>query len=186
MKKYIYTAVLTLIVINSIHAQRMLPKQKGLEFNLGALSTQNMSRNYYLNVGMAINGKNGNYGLFALEYTYRFYPYKNIRIPLETFTAEGGYSVFLLGDAGKNIALNAALTGVAGYETINRGEAMLSDGAKLVSKDNFIYGVGGRLSFETYLSDHFVLLLQGRIKAFWGTDMERFRPGAGVGLRINF
>lgn len=186
MKKYIYTAVLTLIVINSIHAQRMLPKQKGLEFNVGTLSTENISKNYYVNIGMTTNGKNGNYGLFALEYTYRFYPYKNIRIPLETFTAEGGYSVFLLGDAGRNIVLNAALTGVAGYETINRGETALDDGAKLLSKNNFVYGAGGRLSVETYLSDHFVLLLQGRVKTLWGTDMERFRPGAGVGLRINF
>ncbi|WP_204350414.1 conjugal transfer protein TraO, partial [Klebsiella pneumoniae] len=71
-----------------------------------------------------------------------------------------GYSFFLLGDARKNIALNLGITGVFGYETINKGEPMLNDGAKLLSDDNFIYGAGGRLTFETYLSDRFVLVLQ--------------------------
>jgi hypothetical protein len=91
-----------------------------------------------------------------------------------------------LGDARKNITLNAGITGVIGYENINRGEAMLDDGAKIVSEDNFIYGAGGRLTFETYLSDRFVLVLQGRTKVLWGTDMKQFRPSAGVALRFNF
>ena len=75
---------------------------------------------------------------------------------------------------------------MVGYETINRGETVLFDGAKILTEDNFIYGAGGRLSFETYLSDRFVLVLQGRTKVLWGTDMEKFRPSAGFGLRFNF
>lgn len=91
-----------------------------------------------------------------------------------------------MGDALKNITLNAGVTGVVGCESINRGEELLFDGAKIVSEDNFIYGAGGRLSLETYLSDRFVLVLQGRTKVFWGTDLKQFRPSAGVGLRFNF
>jgi len=91
-----------------------------------------------------------------------------------------------LGDTRKNITLNAGITGVVGYESINRGEAMLYDGAKIMSEDNFVYGAGGRLTFETYLSDRFVLVLQGRTKVLWGTDLRQFRPSAGVGLRFNF
>jgi hypothetical protein len=53
---------------------------------------------------------------------------------------------------------------VAGYENINQGKATLYDGATILDKDNFIYGTGARLFFETYLSDRFVLLLQGRTK----------------------
>ncbi len=45
---------------------------------------------------------------------------------------------------------------------------MLYDGAKILSEDNFIYGAGGRLTFETYLSDRFVLVLQGRTKVLMG------------------
>ncbi|MES2267062.1 MAG: conjugal transfer protein TraO [Bacteroidota bacterium] len=71
-------------------------------------------------------------------------------------------------------------------ESINRGNVMLYDGAKIVSEDNFVYGAGGRLTLETYLSDRFVLVLQGRTKVLWGTDLRQFRPSAGVGLRFNF
>ncbi|TDD77177.1 conjugal transfer protein TraO [Flavobacterium caseinilyticum] len=186
MKKYIYTMMFVLIGITIAQAQRMLPKQKGLEVNAGTLSDDYPGRNYYLNIGMTVNGKNGNYQLWALEYTYQYDAYKNLRLPQETYTAEGGYSFFLLGDTRKNITLNAAITGVLGYESINRGEALLYDGAKILTEDNFIYGAGGRLSFETYLSDRFVLILQGRTKVLWGTDLELFRPSAGLGLRINF
>lgn len=186
MKKYIYTMMLILMGITLAQAQRMLPKQKGLEVNTGVLSGDRIGEDYYINIGMTVNGKNGNYQLWALEYTHQFKNYKDFSIPLETYTAEGGYSFFLLGDARKNITLNAAITGVFGYESINRGEAMLYDGAKILSEDHFIYGAGGRLTLETYLSDHFVLLLQGRTKVFWGTDLEQFRPSAGIGLRFNF
>lgn len=186
MKKYIYTMMFAFMGITIVQAQRMLPKQKGLEVNAGTLSDDDSSRNYYLNIGMTVNAKNGNYQLWALEYTHQYNEYKDLRLPQETYTAEGGYSLFLLGDARKNITLNVAITGVLGYESINRREALLFDGAKILTKDNFIYGAGGRLSFETYLSDHCVLILQGRTKVLWGTDLEQFRPSAGLGLRINF
>lgn len=185
MKKYIYIIMLVLMGI-TVQAQRMLPKQKGLEINAGTLSNENPTRNYYLNIGLTVNGKNGNYQLWALEYSHQYSSYKGLRIPHETYTAEAGYSFFLLGDSGKNITLNAAITGVAGYESINRGEDLLFDGAKIISEDNFIYGAGGRLSFETYLSDRFVLVLQGRAKILWGTDLKQLRPSAGAGLRFNF
>jgi hypothetical protein len=186
MKKYIYIAMLVLLGIAVVQAQRLLPKQKGLEVIAGTLSDDNPGRNYYLNIGMTVNGKNGNYQIWALEYTHQYSQYKDLRIPHETYSAEGGHSFFLLGDTRKNITLNAAITGVIGYESINRGEELLYDGAKIVSEANFIYGAGGRLSFETYLSDHFVLIVQGRAKVFWGTDLDQFRPSAGVGLRFNF
>lgn len=186
MKKYIYMLMLILMSITIAQAQRMLPKQKGLEISTGTLSNESPGRNYYFNIGLTVNGKNGNYKLWALEYTHQYHSYKTLRIPQETYTAEGGYSFFLLGDTRRNITLNAGITGVFGYEGINRGEEILYDGAKIVSRDNFIYGAGGRLTFEIYLSDWFVLVLQGRTKALWGTDLEQLRPSAGVGLRFNF
>ncbi len=186
MKKYIYTVMLVLMGITSSHAQRMLPKQKELQVNVGVLSNDKIGNDYYVSAAMTVNGKNGNYQLWALEYTHQYHDYKDLRIPQETYSAEGGYSFFLLGDARKNIMLNLGITGVLGYETINRGETMLYDGAKILSEDNFIYGAGGRLTFETYLSDRFVLVLQGRTKVLWGTDLQQFRPSAGVGLRFNF
>lgn len=186
MKKYIYTFVLLFIAMTVAQAQRMLPKQKGLEISTGILSKDKIGNDYYLYIAMTVNGKNGNYQLWALEYTHQYHKYKNIRIPQETYTAEGCYSFFLLGDSRKNITLNAGITGVVGYERINRNDAILYDGAKILNDNNFIYGAGGRLSLETYLSDQLVLTLQGRTKVLWGTDLEQFRQSTGVGLRFNF
>ena len=81
MKKYIYTMMFVLIGITVAQAQRMLPKQKGLEINAGTLSADHSGRNYYLNIGMTINGKNGNYQLWALEYTHQYDEYKDFRLP---------------------------------------------------------------------------------------------------------
>jgi len=186
MKKYSYTVMIILIGITMASAQRLLPKQKGIEILAGILSDKKPQSNYYLSVGMTTNGKNGHYKLWALEYIRQYSTYKDLHIPRENYTAEGGYSFFLLGDAGRNVTLNAGLTAVAGYESINRGENLLQDGAIVVPHAGFIYGTGARLSLETYLSDHFVLLVQGRIKVLWGTDLEQLRPSAGVGLRFNF
>ncbi|MGH2666723.1 conjugal transfer protein TraO [Flavobacterium sp.] len=186
MKKYLLA---TLFVITSsimMQAQRMLPKQKGLEINAGTLSRYNSDRNYYLSIGLTVNGRNGNYRLWALEYTHQYSKYKELRIPQETYSMEGGCSFYLLGDPAKNISLNTAITGIIGYETINRGNNILYDGAKILNEENFIYGAGGKLSLETYLSDHFVLLVQAKTKVFWGTSLEQLRASAGVGLRYNF
>ena len=186
MKKYIYTVMFLFMSITIAQAQRMLPKQKGLEVSTGVLSDDKIGNDYYISVAMTVNGKNGNYQLWALEYTHQYQNYKDLRIPQETYTAEGGYSFFLLGDARKNITLNFGITGVLGYESINQGETMLYDGAKILSEDNFIYGAGGRFTFETYLSDRFVLVLQGRTKVLWGTDFELFLLSVCVGLRFKF
>ena len=186
MKKYIFAVMCMLIGITVAQAQRMLPKQKGLEENTGIFSDDKIGNDYYINIGMTVNGKNGNYQLWELEYTHQYHDYKSLQIPYETYTIEGGYSFFLLGDNRKNIALNAGISGIVGYEHINRSETMLFDGAKIVSEDNFIYGAGGRLTFETYLSDRLVFVLQGRTKVFWGTDLLQLRPSAGLGLRFNF
>ena len=186
MKKYIYAVILVLTSIIMTNAQRMIPGQKGFEINTGTLSGDSPWQNYYLNLGMTVNGKNGSYQLWALEYSHQYSKYKGLHLPLETYIAEGGYSFFLLGDARRNIVLNAALTGVLGYESINRGEDLLQDGAKIISEDSLLYGAGGRLSYETYLSDHLVLLLQSRIKVLFGTGLQQLRPSAGLGLRYNF
>lgn len=185
MIKYILAVILVILGITMAQAQRMIPGQRGLEINAGLLSKE-VGENYYLNLTMMRYGKSGSYWLWGAEYTYQVANYKDLNIPLETYTGEIGYSLQLLGDSRKIITLNAGLTAVAGYETINHSVALLYDGSEILNKNHFIYGIGGRLSFETYLSDRFVLLIQGRCKVVWGTDLKQFRPSAGIGLRFNF
>lgn len=186
MKKYLLILLFAAASSITVQAQRMLPRQKGLEIHTGTFSSNSPGRNYYLSIGLTANGRNGNYRLWAFEYTHQYSTYQNLRIPKETYSMEGGYSFYLFGDIRKNISLNAAISGNIGYETINRGNEILYDGAKIINEENFIYGAAGKLSLETYLSDHFVLLLQARTKVFWGTSLEQLRPSAGLGLRYNF
>ncbi|KXH84914.1 conjugal transfer protein TraO [Chryseobacterium kwangjuense] len=185
MKKYSIFLILTLISIHG-YSQRMVYKQKALEVSTGLLSTKEVRSNYYVNLTLNSYARRGNYWIWSAEFQRRTTDYKQWKLPLENYLGEVGYSVQLLSDAKKFITLNAGLTGVAGYEVVNRGDSLLSDGALLLNEGGFIFGTGGRLSLETYLSDRVVLLLQGRIRVLWGTDLEQFRPSSGVGLRINF
>ena len=186
MKKYILTFCLLFIALSSVNAQRMIPENNGVEIGYSQLSNAKIGNDYAINLGLTINGKNGNYQLLNFEYSHHYYTYNTIQIPHETYTIEAGNSFFLLGDIRRTISLNLALTAVVGYETINRGETLLNDGAMILNEDNFIYGVGSRLTFETYLTDKFVFILKGQTKIVWGTDVEQFRPSVGIGMRFNF
>ena len=184
MIKYIFVVILLISEVTVIRAQRMIPGQKGLEINLGLLSKK-VSDNCYLNLILTTYGKSGGYWLWGAEYDHRLVHYEELPIPLENYTGELGYSFQLLSDIRKTITLNLGLIALAGYEIINRSEAVLYDGSKILDKDHFIYGTIGQLSLETYLSDRFVLLLQGRGKVVWGTDLKQFRPSVSLGLRFN-
>ena len=186
MKKYILAAVLAVVGITAIHAQRMLRGQKGLELDAGVLSGNTPGKNYYLDLALVTYARNGNYWLWGMECNHQNAAYKDVRLPIETYTGKIGYSFQLLADARKIFMVDAGLLAVAGYENINRGNALLYDGSVILDRDSFVYGVEGRLSLETYLSDRFVLLLQGRTKVLWGTDLRQFRPSAGIGIRFNF
>ena len=186
MKKYILTFCLLFIALSSVNAQRMIPKKKGIEIGYNLLSNAKIGKDYAMNLGLTINGKNGNYQLWNFEYSHYYYSYNTIQIPHETYTIEGGSSFFLLGDISRTVSLNLALTAVVGYETVNRGETQLNDGAMILNEDNFIYGAGSRLTFETYLTDKIVFILKGQTKIVWGTDVEQFRPSVGIGKRFNF
>lgn len=185
MKKLIFT-VLMFWLVGSGYAQRMLPGQMGLEVSAGTFSEDRPQKNFFVGAALTAMTKKGNYQLYGVEYSHRHASYKGINIPLEAFLGEAGYSFRLLSDRKKAVALYAAIVGVGGYETINRGEYMLFDGAKVLNEGSVVYGAGGRLSCEIYLFDRMVLVLQGRAKMLWGTSVEQFRPSAGAGLRFNF
>lgn len=186
MNRFILVTVLLVTTFTTTHAQRMLPRQKGVSINSGLLLSNDIQGDWYLGIDLVHYFNRGNYWLWAVEYNRMQFAYRNYRIPSETYLAETGYSFRLLGDKRKTLQLNAALTGIAGYESINRGNALLHDGAVIQNSSGFVYGGGGRLSLETFLTDHFVLLLQARAKMLWGTSLQQLRPSLGLGLRFNF
>ncbi|MBO9676362.1 MAG: conjugal transfer protein TraO [Sphingobacteriaceae bacterium] len=187
MAKYIFTIILFFLLPRCIYAQRLLKGQIGLEAVVGVVSDKKPLHDYYfIQGGLTVNGKNGSYKFWGLEYVQKKYAFRDYDIPVESFTTEGGYSFPLLRDWGKNISLNMGLSAVIGYEVFNHGESLLSNGAVIKNKDSFIYGGGLRLTIETYVSDHILLIVQGKAKGVWGTSVEKVRPSAGLGLRYIF
>lgn len=186
MSKYIIAVILACFVSSIIQAQRMLPGGKAVEISAGTLIAKNLDHDYFLNAGLNVNAKSGNYFLWALEYSRMRTSYKDMKIPVETYLTEAGYSLYLFGDRKKCFSLNAGVMALIGYESVNRGEAVLFDGAEILNKGGFVYGGAGRLSAEAYISDRLVLVAQGRARVFWNTSVNRFRPSIGLGIRFNF
>lgn len=77
-------------------------------------------------------------------------------------------------------------TALAGYETVNRGEKLLPDGATLLTRDRFVYGGAYHLSLDVYVADNFVVFVKGKCNVLWGSDVEMFRPVLQTGIRIIF
>ena len=128
--------------------------------------------------------KNANRWVIGGEYLHKKYDYKDMRIPVEQFTAEGGYYLKFLSDRRKTFFLSLGLSALAGYETSNRGGKLLPDGATLLDKDCFIYGGALTLELETYLTDRMVLLVNARERMLFGSDIGKFHTQVGMGLKF--
>ena len=182
MKTLILLAVIFVSI--SVNAQRMLPHQKGVELNAGPLLKE-ASETFFINAGLIIHSKKGDYLLFSLEYNREKVKYKSIKIPTDTYFAEVGYSFKVISNRQKSLMFNVTVSAIAGYEDINKDNRILYDGAMLLDESSFIYGAGAKFSIETYLSDHLVLLAFAKTRLLWNTSREQFRPAAGLGIRIN-
>lgn len=168
-------------------AQRQLPGQKGVEVGIGIVSDEKPLHDFlYARLGMTINKRKGNYQFLAVEYRHKNYVFETTDIPVESYTAEAGYSIHLLGDWRKTFSVNLGVSGVAGYEVINKGEKQLLSGALILNEDRFLYGGGVYLSLETYLGDKLVLSLQGQTKYLMGSSVVHWRPGTGLAIRCIF
>ena len=75
--------------------------------------------------------------VYGAEYLHMKHGYRHVTIPFAQFTAEGGYYLNFLSDAGKVFFLNLGGSALAGYETINWSDKKLYDGATLKNGDAF-------------------------------------------------
>ncbi|MCX8530930.1 conjugal transfer protein TraO [Chryseobacterium luquanense] len=166
-------------------AQRLIPRQKAIELNAGFLLNDSKSENYFINITVTNQSGKGNYSFFSFEYLNEKQKYKKVTIPIETFLAEAGYSFNLISDRKKYVLFNFSLSATAGFESINKGNDLLFDGAMILTKSNFVYGTGGKVSAEIYISDRIVLIPHVKAKALWNSSRELIRPSACLGIRIN-
>ena len=182
---FLNTALLLTISIQSF-AQQMIPKQKGLEISYSVFPQSPEKQNYALGAGVISYTKNGNYFFGLAEYSRKYYEYAHYDIPIDTFLFNGGYSLYMWGDLMRNVNINLGLGGLVGYEKINRGNKTIYDGSIINATENFIYGASGKLSLESYLTDHWVFLVNGQLRYLQNSQLGEFHALFGFGMRFNF
>lgn len=180
-------AMLTLFA-GQAKAQRCLPGMKGVQFTAemvdGFYSKANRSdAGFAFGIAVSMYTKGENKWVFGAEIMQRYYPYRSGCIPLEQYTAEGGYYYNFFSDPKKIVFLNVGVSGMMGYEAVNGGKKLLSDGAVLRKYESFIYGGGVTLEAETYLSDKVVLLLRLQERIIWGSAAKHFHSLYGLGIK---
>ncbi len=184
--KRLFVAIITTVSLalsgGQAYAQRCLPGMKGVELRGGLVGGS--SENYYLGAGMSVYGKSAHRWVFGAEYLHKSYGYRDTSIPRAQFTAEGGYYLNFLSDASKTFFMSLGGSAVAGYETVNWGKRLLTDGSTLMAKDAFIYGGAVTLEAECYLSDRIVLLANIRERVLWGGSISKFATQFGVGVKF--
>lgn len=191
MKRLYFVLVMAvcLVLAGEAHAQRCLPGMKGLRMSAGmtdgfhSAATRN-ELGYHFGLSMDRYAKHCNKWVFGAEYLQKYHPYKDIRIPVSQFTAEGGYYYNFLSDANRIFLCYVGGSALAGYETVNWGEKTLFDGSRLRAEDAFVYGGAVSLEIETYLTDRLVLLLHVRERCLWGNDTGNFHFQFGAGVKF--
>ena len=190
MKKHIFIMMLFALCLTSFqaHAQRYLPGMKGLQVTAGMADGVHWNAGsdfaYHIGAAYSVYTKNANRWVIGGEYLHKKYDYKDMRIPVEQFTAEGGYYLKFLSDPTKTVFLSVGGSALAGYETVNWGDRMLFDGSTLLAKDVFVYGGAITLELEAYLTDRIVLLAGIRERVLWGSSLDLFTTQFGLGVKF--
>ena len=188
MRKYIVIIIASLALFTGqAHAQRCLPKMQGIEVRANMADGFNLGGNdggYSLSAALSTYTKGGNKWVFGGEYLLKNQPYKEKKIPVAQFTAEGGYYLKVLSDARKMLFVYAGASALAGYEMVNWGDKVLHDGAMLHDKDAFIYGGALTIDVEFYVADRIALLANLRERCLWGNSTGHFHTQFGVGVKF--
>ena len=123
MRKYIAIIIASLALFTGqAHAQRCLPKMQGIEVRANMADRFNPGGNdggYSFGAALSTYTKKGNKWVFGGEYLLKNNPYKDGKIPVAQFTAEGGYDFKILSDARKIVFVYAGASALAGYESVN-------------------------------------------------------------------
>lgn len=189
MKKYLFLLACAVAMMLPAQAQRLIPKQKGIEV-MGSLPIVKGEKlfardNFGLGLSLTRYLKRENYSFLTVEYEQQNMPYRSYDVKLKDAFVHLGYMQPIVSDNGKNVFAYAGISALGGYEEINDDKPFLPDGAKLLDRSRFVYGGALHLSIECFLSDNVLLLLKGQGRILFGTDVHHFRPAVSAGIRFN-
>ena len=189
MKKYLFLLACAVASMLPAQAQRLIPKQKGIEV-MGSQPIVKGEKlfvkdNFGLGFSLTRYLKRENYSFLTVEYEQQNMPYRSYDVKLKDAFVHLGYMQPIVSDNGKNVFAYAGISALGGYEEINDDKPFLPDGTKLLDRSRFVYGGALHLSIECFLSDNVLLLLKGQGRILFGTDVHHFRPAVSAGIRFN-
>ena len=172
------------------HAQRLIPKQRGIEVvgSVPLIKGEKLFTGDNFGVGISLSRylKKENYTFVMAEYEQQNMPYRSYNVKLKDALLQMGYMHPILSDNGKNAFLYAGISALGGYEELNEDKKLLPDGATLLDRSHFVYGGAVHSSVEVFLTDRLLFLIKAQGRLLFGTDVHRFRPAVSAGLRFNF
>ena len=188
-KAIILFAAMLALFTGQAMAQRCLPGMSAVEVKA------NMADGFYTgnsrNCGYSFGGYysvfkgNANTWTFGGEYLQTYKPYgEKGRIPVAEFTGEVGYNLHLLSDYSQAFHLYCGVSALGGYETVNWGKSVLSDGSTLHNGDAFIYGGALTVQADFYLSDKIALTANVKERFVFGNSTGHFHTQYGVGVKF--
>lgn len=190
MKKAIFIiAAMLALFAGQAMAQRCLPGMSAVEVKAdmadGFYTGKSRDCGYSLGVYYSVFKGGANTWSFGGEYLKIYKPYgEKGRIPVAQFTVEVGYNLHLLSDYLQTFHLYGGMSGIAGYETVNRGDKTLPDGSTLHNGDAFIYGGALTLQADFYLSDKIALTANVKERFVFGNSTGHFHTQFGVGVKF--
>ena len=172
------------------NAQRLIPKQRGIEV-LGSVPLIKGEKlftgdNFGIGISLTRYLKRENYTFVGVEYEQQKMPYRSYNVKLKDALLQVGYMHPVLSDRGKNVFLYGGISALGGYEQLNEDKKLLPDGATLLDRSRFVYGGAVHGSAEVFLTDRVLFLVKAQGRFLFGTDVHRFRPAVSAGLRFNF
>ena len=172
------------------NAQRLIPKQRGIEVlgSVPLIKGEKLFTGDNFGIGTSLTRYLGreNYTFVMAEYEQQNMPYRSYNVKLKDALLQVGYMHPVLSDRGKNVFLYGGISALGGYEQLNEGNKLLPDGATLLNRSRFVYGGAVHGSVEVFLTDRVLFLVKAQGRFLFGTDVHRFRPAVSAGLRFNF
>lgn len=189
MKKFCLLLACAVCGFISANAQRLIPKQKGIEVvaSVPVIKGEKLFSKGQFGVGASLTKylKRENYAFLSAEYEEQSLPYRTYQVPMRDMLLQVGYMQPILSDRGKNIFTYLGISALGGYEELNEEKSLLPDGATLLDRSRFVYGGALHSSIEYFLSDRLLLVLKAQGRLLLGSDVHRFRPALSAGLKFN-
>ena len=188
--KLLFSSLCAALVVGlptAVQAQRLVPRQKGLEVSASVPIVKGKSLFKQDDLGLTLSLshylKRGKYTFVSAGYEQQALSYHSYQVPLRDYLVQMGYAHPLLSDKGKNVFFYLGASALVGYEDINKGEKLLPDGAKLLDGSRWVYGVGLHTSVELFLTDRMIVSGKAQLRYLFNSDVHRLRPTLSLGLR---